>query len=98
MDAGGPRREFFRLLPHQAAETLLKGDKGKFFTINVPAVQSGMFASMTLSTIGMDKFHCYIQRSQNSFIDAICILTDNAQNAINLCPHVVMCLILLVDD
>ena len=26
VDAGGPRREFFRLLVHQAADTLLRGE------------------------------------------------------------------------
>ena len=38
VDAGGPRREFFRLLVHQAADTLLRGENVKFFSTNVPAI------------------------------------------------------------
>ena len=39
IDAGGPRREFFRLLPHHAATTLLRGERRKFFSMNVKAFQ-----------------------------------------------------------
>ena len=39
--AGGPRREFFRLLVVQAAETLLRGVNVKFFSLNVPAIVVG---------------------------------------------------------
>ena len=38
IDVGGPRREFFRLLVVQAAETLLRGVNVKFFSLNVPAI------------------------------------------------------------
>eukprot|EP00731_Ephydatia_muelleri_P019420 Em0012g245a len=41
IDAGGPRREFFRLLPHHAATTLLRGERRKFFSMNVKAFQGG---------------------------------------------------------
>ena len=38
VDAGGPRSEFFRLLVHQAADTLLRGENVKFFSTNDPAI------------------------------------------------------------
>ncbi len=44
MDYGGPRREFFRLLVLEAAESLFVGvSTSKFFCMNATALQASLF-------------------------------------------------------
>ena len=54
VDAGSPRREFFRLLVHQAADTLLRGENVKFFSTNVPAI---VVCSIVLSITKCSNIH-----------------------------------------
>ena len=54
VDTGGPRREFFRLLVHQAADTLLRGKNVKFFSMNVSAI---VVCSIVLSITKCSNIH-----------------------------------------